>query len=77
MYRSEISQLKAAIEALDVLIEGTGNVYSSVESIRLDSEQLKGAIDALLFARQNLIGQIKILEIAQIKSREELALTME
>ena len=76
MYQQEINQLRIAIEALDALLEGTGNVYSSTESIRLDNEQLKGALDALLFARQNLIGQIKILEVAQIKSRD-LALTME
>ena len=76
MYRNEISQLKVAVEAVDALIEGTSNVYASMESIRLDNEPIKSSIDYLLYSRQNLISQIKILELAQLEARE-LALTTE
>lgn len=75
MYRNEINQLKVAVEAIDALIEGTGNVYSSMESIRFNNEPIKSAIDYLLFSRQNLISQIKVLEIAQLEA--QLALTTE
>ena len=67
MYRNEISQLKIAIEALDVLLEGTSNVYSSIESIRLNNDPIKSAINSLLYSRQELVSQLKILEVAQLK----------
>ena len=76
MYQSEISQLKVAVEAIDTLIEGTSNVYSSMESIRFNNEPIKSAIDYLLYSRQNLISQIKILEVAQLEAHN-LALTTE
>ena len=76
MYHNEIEQLKIAIAAIDTLAEGASNVYSSMESIRLDNEPIKLAIDYLLYSRQNLISQIKILEVAQLEARE-LALTTE
>jgi hypothetical protein len=70
MYSKEIDQLKTAINALDVLIEGTSNIHTSIDSITLNSKPLEGVIDALLYSRQNLLTQLSILEAAQLKAQE-------
>lgn len=77
MYSKEMEQLKVAINATDVLIDGLGNVYASIDSITLNIEPLKGSIDALLFARQNLLAQLKVLEEAQLNAQTDLVHTME
>ena len=77
MYSKEMEQLKVAINATDVLIDGLGNVYASIDSITLNIEPLKGSIDALLFARQNLLAQLKVLEEVQLNAQQDLVHIME
>ena len=75
MYRKEINQLKVAVDALDALIEGTSNIYTSIDSISLNNEPLARSVDSLLYAKQQLIAQVATLETAQAEA--QLALTME
>ena len=73
MYRNEIDQLRIAINALDVLLEGTSNIYTSIDSIRLNNEPIKQSMEALQYSRQYLVAQVNIL----LKAQEELALITE
>jgi len=58
---------------LDVLIEATSNIYTSVDSIRLELDPIKQSIDALMFSKKYLVAQLNIL----IKAQEELVPAME
>ena len=73
----QISKLIQASNALDDLIAILGNSYDSLYSSSYNIEHLGYGIDALIFAKEKLAAQVKLLQESQTNSQSRLLQNIE
>lgn len=73
----DLNQMTQASNALDDLIQLLGNSYDNLYSSSLNIESLGLSIDALIYSKDKLNEQIKLLQESQTKSQSRLLQNIE
>lgn len=68
----QIEKLTQASNAIDDLIASLGNSYDNLYSSSYNIEHLGYTLDALIYAKEKLAAQVKLLQESQTNSQSRL-----